>query len=89
MFLVFFHVQTWKLKLPRFLLLQAEFSEVNLVSHSNGTCNVDMQVTRGGTKVVRSASHTPLIYYFAFSVTLKMEEVENRPAAVSISPEEH
>ncbi|XP_041804018.1 synapsin-2b [Chelmon rostratus] len=33
---------------------QAEFSEVNLVSHSNGTCNVDMQVIRGGTKVVRS-----------------------------------
>ncbi|XP_020484741.1 synapsin-2b [Labrus bergylta] len=33
---------------------QAEFSEVNLVSHSNGTCNVDMQVIRSGTKVVRS-----------------------------------
>uniref|UniRef100_A0A671VYJ7 Synapsin-1 n=1 Tax=Sparus aurata TaxID=8175 RepID=A0A671VYJ7_SPAAU len=33
---------------------QAEFSEVNLVSHSNSTCNVDMQVIRGGTKVVRS-----------------------------------
>ncbi|XP_038553359.1 synapsin-2b [Micropterus salmoides] len=33
---------------------QAEFSEVNLVSHSNGTCNVDMQVIRGGTRVVRS-----------------------------------
>ncbi|XP_042362319.1 synapsin-2b [Plectropomus leopardus] len=33
---------------------QAEFSEVNLVSHSNGTCNVDMQVMRSGTKVVRS-----------------------------------
>uniref|UniRef100_A0A3B3IFF0 Synapsin-1 n=1 Tax=Oryzias latipes TaxID=8090 RepID=A0A3B3IFF0_ORYLA len=33
---------------------QAEFSELNLVSHSNGTCNVDMQVMRGGTKVVRS-----------------------------------
>ncbi|XP_035517641.1 synapsin-2b [Morone saxatilis] len=33
---------------------QAEFSEVNLVSHSNGTCNVDMQVIRGGTKVIRS-----------------------------------
>uniref|UniRef100_A0A3B5M3B4 Synapsin-1 n=1 Tax=Xiphophorus couchianus TaxID=32473 RepID=A0A3B5M3B4_9TELE len=32
----------------------AEFSEVNLVAHSNGTCNVDMQVIRGGTKVVRS-----------------------------------
>ncbi|XP_014899932.1 synapsin-2b [Poecilia latipinna] len=33
---------------------QAEFSELNLVAHSNGTCNVDMQVIRGGTKVVRS-----------------------------------
>ncbi|KAM9814057.1 synapsin-2b [Neosynchiropus ocellatus] len=33
---------------------QAEFSEINLVSHSNGTCNVDMQVIRGGAKVVRS-----------------------------------
>ncbi|CAN9512091.1 unnamed protein product [Ophioblennius macclurei] len=33
---------------------QAEFSEVNLVAHSNGTCNVDMLVIRGGTKVVRS-----------------------------------
>ncbi|KAM7007013.1 synapsin-2b [Tautogolabrus adspersus] len=33
---------------------QAEFSEVNLLSHSNGTCNVDMQVIRSGTKVVRS-----------------------------------
>uniref|UniRef100_A0A8C5HFA2 Synapsin-1 n=1 Tax=Gouania willdenowi TaxID=441366 RepID=A0A8C5HFA2_GOUWI len=33
---------------------QAEFSEVNLLSHSNGTCNVDMLVIRGGTKVVRS-----------------------------------
>ncbi|XP_044076880.1 synapsin-2b [Siniperca chuatsi] len=33
---------------------QAEFSEVNLISHSNGTCNVDMQVIRGGTRVVRS-----------------------------------
>uniref|UniRef100_A0A4W6F1P5 Synapsin IIb n=1 Tax=Lates calcarifer TaxID=8187 RepID=A0A4W6F1P5_LATCA len=33
---------------------QAEFSEVNLISHSNGTCNVDMQVVRGGTRVVRS-----------------------------------
>nr|XP_033481838.1 synapsin-2b [Epinephelus lanceolatus] len=33
---------------------QAEFSEVNLVAHSNGTCNVDMQVMRSGTKVVSS-----------------------------------
>lgn len=33
---------------------QAEFSEVNLVAQSNGTCNIDMQILRGGTKVVRS-----------------------------------
>uniref|UniRef100_A0A3P8YAC5 Synapsin-1 n=1 Tax=Esox lucius TaxID=8010 RepID=A0A3P8YAC5_ESOLU len=33
---------------------QAEFSELNMVSHANGTCNVDMQVIRNGTKVVRS-----------------------------------
>ncbi|KAM6979837.1 synapsin-2b [Aplochiton taeniatus] len=33
---------------------QAEFSEVNLVSHANGTCSVDLQVVRGGNKVVRS-----------------------------------
>ncbi|XP_034725238.1 synapsin-2b [Etheostoma cragini] len=33
---------------------QAEFSEVNLIAHSNGTCNVDMQVIRSGTKLVRS-----------------------------------
>ncbi|KAL1007878.1 hypothetical protein UPYG_G00092880 [Umbra pygmaea] len=33
---------------------QAEFSEINLVSHSNGTCNVDIQVIRNGTKLVRS-----------------------------------
>ncbi|XP_041080626.1 synapsin-2-like [Polyodon spathula] len=33
---------------------QAEFSEINLVSNSDGTCNVDMQVFRNGTKVVRS-----------------------------------
>ncbi|XP_075997284.1 synapsin-2b [Genypterus blacodes] len=33
---------------------QAEFSEINLVSHSSGTCNVDMQVIKSGNKVVRS-----------------------------------
>ncbi|KAG5275042.1 hypothetical protein AALO_G00142930 [Alosa alosa] len=33
---------------------QADFSEINLVAHANGTCNVDMQVIRNGTKVVRS-----------------------------------
>ncbi|GAA6107939.1 synapsin-2b [Tachysurus ichikawai] len=33
---------------------QAEFSEINLVAHTNGTCSVDMQVIRNGTKVVRS-----------------------------------
>ncbi|XP_031424305.1 synapsin-2b [Clupea harengus] len=33
---------------------QADFSEINLVAHANGTCNVDMQVIRHGIKVVRS-----------------------------------
>ncbi|XP_056660649.1 synapsin-2 isoform X2 [Monodelphis domestica] len=33
---------------------QAEFSELNLVAHADGTYAVDMQVFRNGTKVVRS-----------------------------------
>ncbi|XP_077058726.1 synapsin-2b [Siphateles boraxobius] len=33
---------------------QAEFSELNLVAHANGSCSVDMQVIRNGTRVVRS-----------------------------------
>jgi len=32
---------------------QAEFSEVNLASYVNSGCMVDMQVNKGGTKVVR------------------------------------
>uniref|UniRef100_A0AAR2K1A4 Synapsin-2 n=1 Tax=Pygocentrus nattereri TaxID=42514 RepID=A0AAR2K1A4_PYGNA len=38
----------------KMVLAEAEFSEINLVSHANGTCSVDMQVIRNGTKVVRS-----------------------------------
>nr|XP_003462785.1 synapsin-2 [Cavia porcellus] len=33
---------------------QAEFSELNLVAHADGTYAVDVQVLRNGTKVVRS-----------------------------------
>ncbi|XP_024150379.2 synapsin-3, partial [Oryzias melastigma] len=33
---------------------QAEFSEINLASYVNTGCMVDMQVNKGGTKVVRS-----------------------------------
>ncbi|KAJ0057717.1 hypothetical protein NL108_013712, partial [Boleophthalmus pectinirostris] len=33
---------------------QAEFSEINLAAYVNSGCTVDMQVTRGGSKVVRS-----------------------------------
>uniref|UniRef100_A0A8C5BVI2 Synapsin-1 n=1 Tax=Gadus morhua TaxID=8049 RepID=A0A8C5BVI2_GADMO len=36
------------------LFQQAEFSEINLVSNSNGTCSVDLQVMRNATKVMRS-----------------------------------
>uniref|UniRef100_A0A671YK22 Synapsin III n=1 Tax=Sparus aurata TaxID=8175 RepID=A0A671YK22_SPAAU len=34
--------------------LQAEFSEINLASYVNTGCMVDMQVNKGGTRVVRS-----------------------------------
>ncbi|XP_031439165.1 synapsin-3 [Clupea harengus] len=33
---------------------QAEFTEINLASYVSSGCMIDMQVTRGGTKVVRS-----------------------------------
>ncbi|XP_031161943.1 synapsin-3 isoform X1 [Sander lucioperca] len=33
---------------------QAEFSEINLASYVNSGCMVDMQVNKGGTRVVRS-----------------------------------
>uniref|UniRef100_A0A4W6D3S9 Synapsin III n=1 Tax=Lates calcarifer TaxID=8187 RepID=A0A4W6D3S9_LATCA len=33
---------------------QAEFTEINLASYVNSGCMVDMQVNKGGTKVVRS-----------------------------------
>ncbi|XP_054639720.1 synapsin-2b isoform X1 [Dunckerocampus dactyliophorus] len=33
---------------------QAEFPDINLISHSNGTCSVDMQVIKGGAKAIRS-----------------------------------
>ncbi|XP_034019178.1 synapsin-3-like [Thalassophryne amazonica] len=33
---------------------QAEFSEINLASYVNSGCMLDMQVNKGGTKVVRS-----------------------------------
>lgn len=39
---------------------QAEFNEINVVAHANGTCNVNMQVLRNGTKVVRWDAHTQL-----------------------------
>lgn len=36
-----------------FMFSQAEFSEINVASTVSTGCVVDMQVTRGGTKVVR------------------------------------
>ncbi|XP_051967184.1 synapsin-2b [Xyrauchen texanus] len=49
---------------------QAEFSEINLVAHANGTCSVDMQVIRNGTKVVRSFKPDfVLVRQHAFSMT--------------------
>ncbi|KAL7857940.1 hypothetical protein AOLI_G00180420 [Acnodon oligacanthus] len=49
---------------------QAEFSEINLAANVNVGCTVDIQVTRGGTKVVRSFKPDfILIRQHAFSMT--------------------
>ncbi|KAF3697082.1 Synapsin-2 Synapsin II [Channa argus] len=49
---------------------QAEFNEINVVAHANGTCNVNMQVLRNGTKVIRSFKPDfVLICQHAFSMT--------------------
>ncbi|PWA31723.1 hypothetical protein CCH79_00006632, partial [Gambusia affinis] len=49
---------------------QAEFSEMNVVAHASGTCSVNMQVLRNGTKVVRSFKPDfVLIRQHAFSMT--------------------
>ncbi|KAI4892289.1 hypothetical protein NFI96_026409 [Prochilodus magdalenae] len=49
---------------------QAEFRDLNVVSHANGTCNVTMQVLRNGTKVMRSFKPDfVLIRQHAFSMT--------------------
>uniref|UniRef100_A0A8B9LQD6 Synapsin III n=1 Tax=Astyanax mexicanus TaxID=7994 RepID=A0A8B9LQD6_ASTMX len=57
---------------PKVLLVidDAEFSEINLAANVNNGCTVDMQVTRGGTKVVRSVKPDfVLIRQHAFSMT--------------------
>ncbi|XP_029011254.1 synapsin-2a [Betta splendens] len=49
---------------------QAEFNEINVVAQANGTCNVNMQVWRGGTRVIRSFKPDfVLIRQHAFSMT--------------------
>uniref|UniRef100_A0A8P4GGZ4 Synapsin-1 n=1 Tax=Dicentrarchus labrax TaxID=13489 RepID=A0A8P4GGZ4_DICLA len=49
---------------------QAEFNEINVVAQANGTCNVNMQVLRNGTKVMRSFKPDfVLIRQHAFSMT--------------------
>ncbi|XP_055078982.1 synapsin-2a [Periophthalmus magnuspinnatus] len=49
---------------------QAEFKEINVVANANGTCTVNMQVLRNGTKVIRSFKPDfVLIRQHAFSMT--------------------
>ncbi|KAG5267421.1 hypothetical protein AALO_G00221560 [Alosa alosa] len=49
---------------------QAEFTEINLASYVNSGCMIDMQVTRGGTKVVRTFKPDfVLIRQHAYSMT--------------------
>jgi len=44
-------------------MLQAEFSEINLAAYSDSGTVVDIQVSRGGTKVVRYVlSYTAVIF---------------------------
>uniref|UniRef100_A0A673KSN1 Synapsin-3-like n=1 Tax=Sinocyclocheilus rhinocerous TaxID=307959 RepID=A0A673KSN1_9TELE len=51
-------------------VLLAEFSEINLVSDVTAGCAVDMQVNRGGTKVVRSfRPDFVLVRQHAYSMT--------------------
>ena len=50
-------------------MLQAEFSEINLASYSDSGTVVDIQVSRGGTKVVRYVL-TYLFYTYLFSSAL-------------------
>ncbi|KAG8005812.1 Synapsin-3 [Nibea albiflora] len=53
---------------------QAEFSEINLASYVNSGCMVDMQVNKGGTKVVR-LKPVKANYFFDGSVfRLRAEE---------------
>ncbi|XP_029456642.1 synapsin-2 [Rhinatrema bivittatum] len=49
---------------------QAEFSDINLVAHADGTYAVDLQVFRNGTKVVRSIRPDfVLVRQHSFSMT--------------------
>ncbi|KAL2103078.1 hypothetical protein ACEWY4_002246 [Coilia grayii] len=49
---------------------RAEFTEINLASYVNSGCMIDMQVTRGGSKVVRSFKPDfVLIRQHAYSMT--------------------
>ncbi|KAF3860664.1 hypothetical protein F7725_000919 [Dissostichus mawsoni] len=54
----------------KFKILLAEFNEINVVAHANGTCIVNMQAYRNGTKVIRSFKPDfVLIRQHAFSMT--------------------
>jgi len=45
-------------------MLQAEFSEINLAAYSDSGTVVDIQVSRGGTKVVRCVlTYTYILSY--------------------------
>lgn len=61
-------------------LTQAEFSEINVVAHANGTCNVNMQVLRNGTRIMRWDAHGKSYHG---SVALGMSCVTGGNAVVS------
>lgn len=57
-YILMWHLNTLSSYASLIITFQAEFSEINVVAHANGTCNVNMQVWRNGTKVIRWDTHT-------------------------------
>lgn len=71
-----------------FSALQAEFSEINVIAHANGSCNVDMQVLRNGTKVARwdAWTHVPAHTHMHTSQTVALTI---HHCSEAIFPEQH
>ena len=62
-------------------MLQAEFSEINLAAYSDSGTVVDIQVSRGGTKVVRCVlTYTYILSYYTVKQLVSSGRVSSRDA---------